>query len=136
MFQMLSLSVLDAVLSLDVQGEWLKFLTRQGYLQNLCANLQWEDDSLKKMLHPVPEALRALYIYESKMVRLPSFTLSLLSLFLSLPLHPFLSPPSLLIPPYSLSLSLSLSLSPTSSLSPSCFLTFFHSLSPSLPPSF
>ncbi len=65
---MLSLSVLDAVLGLDVQGVWLKFLTQHGYLQTLCASLQWEDESLRKMLHPVPEALRALYIYESKMV--------------------------------------------------------------------
>ena len=65
---MLSLSVLDAVVSLDSQNTWLKFLTQQGYLQTLCASLQWEDDTLSKMLHPQPEALRALYIYESKMV--------------------------------------------------------------------
>ena len=65
---MLSLSVLDSVLSLDRQTVWLRFLTQRGYLQTLCASLQWEDDSLRKMLHPVPEALRALYIYESKMV--------------------------------------------------------------------
>ena len=68
MLQMLSLSVLDAVVSLDWQNVWLKFLTQQGYLQTLCASLQFEDDSLKKMLHPAPEALRALYIYQSKMV--------------------------------------------------------------------
>ena len=47
---------------------WLKFLSQHGYLHNLCASLQWEDEGLKKMLDPVPEALRALYIYESKMV--------------------------------------------------------------------
>lgn len=65
---MLSLSVLDAVISFDWQTVWLKFMTQHGYLQTLCASLEFEDDSLKKMLHPVPEALRALYIYESKMV--------------------------------------------------------------------
>ena len=68
MVQMLSLSVLDAVLSLDWQSTWLKFMTQHGYLQTLCASLQWEDANLKKMLHPMPEALCDLYIYESKMV--------------------------------------------------------------------
>ena len=65
---MLSLALLDTVLRLDWHGVWLKFMSQRGYLQTLCASLQWEDDSLKKMLHPVPEALKALYIYESKMV--------------------------------------------------------------------
>ena len=66
---MLSLSLLDAVVRSDWPCVWLKFLCQHGYLHTLCASLQWEDDGLKKMLHPVPEALRALYIYESKMVR-------------------------------------------------------------------
>lgn len=70
---MLSLSVLDAVVRLDWQAVWLKYMTQQGYLQKLCASLQWEDEGLKKMLQPVPEALRALYLYESKMVS-PEFS--------------------------------------------------------------
>ena len=65
---MLSLSLLDAVVRNDWKYVWLKFLSHHGYLHNLCTSLQWEDDGLKKMLDPVPEALRALYIYESKMV--------------------------------------------------------------------
>ncbi len=65
---MLSLSVLDSVVALDWQTTWFKFMSQHGYLQTLCASLQWDDDSIKKMLHPMPEALRALYIYESKMV--------------------------------------------------------------------
>ena len=69
---MLSLSVLDAVVGLDWHSVWLKFMSQHGYLQTLCASLQWEDESLKKMLHPVPEALRALYIYQSKMVGIKS----------------------------------------------------------------
>ena len=66
--QMLSLSLLDAVVSIDWQNSWLKFMTEKGYLQTICASVQWEDEALQKMLHPLPEALRALYIYESKMV--------------------------------------------------------------------
>lgn len=67
---MLSLSLLDAIAAIDWQGLWLKFLTVKGYLQTLCTSLQWEDQALQKMLHPLPEALKALYIYESKMVRM------------------------------------------------------------------
>ena len=67
--QMLSLSLLDSIISLDWQGSWLRFMSQRGFLQTLCASIQWEDESLQKMLHPAPEALKALYIYESKMVR-------------------------------------------------------------------
>ena len=66
--QMLSLSLLDAIFSIDHQGSWLKFLVTRGYLAKLCASLLWEDEGLQKMLHPQPEALKALYIHESKMV--------------------------------------------------------------------
>ena len=66
--QMLSLSLLDSIISLDWQGSWLRFMSQRGFLQTLCASIQWEDESLQKMLQPVPEALKALYIYESKMV--------------------------------------------------------------------
>ena len=61
----LSLSLLDAIFSIDHQGSWLKFLVTRGYLAKLCANLLWEDEGLQKMLHPQPEAL---YIHQSKMV--------------------------------------------------------------------
>lgn len=66
--QMLSLSLLDAILALDWQGTWLRFMSAKGYLQTLCASIQWEDEALQKMLLPLPEPLRSLYIYESKMV--------------------------------------------------------------------
>ena len=65
---MLALSLLDAVLAIDWQGHWLRFMVARGYLAKVCASVQWEDEGLQKMLHPLPEALKALYIYESKMV--------------------------------------------------------------------
>jgi len=67
---MLALALLDAVMGLDWQGTWLRFMSVRGYLQTICASIQWEDEALQKMLLPLPEALRTLYIYESKMVRL------------------------------------------------------------------
>ena len=53
---MLSLSLLDAVVHDNWKYVWLKFLSHHGYLHNLCASLQWEDDGVKKMLDPVPES--------------------------------------------------------------------------------
>ena len=70
---MLSLSLLDAIVSLDWHGHWLRFLTLKGYLQTLCASLQWEDDTLQKVLHSTSEEMRALYIYDSKMVRMVAY---------------------------------------------------------------
>ena len=46
----------------------LYIYTCRGYLQKVCASLQWDDETLQKMLHPQPDILRPLYIYESKMV--------------------------------------------------------------------
>ena len=74
--RMLSLSLLDAVFSIDYQGSWLRFMVARGYLSKLCASLHWEDEGLQKMLHPQPEALKALYVYESKMVSTCSSTQS------------------------------------------------------------
>ena len=62
---MLSLSLLDAIFTINHQGSWLKFLVTCGYLAKLCASLLWEDEGLQKMLHP---QLEALYIHQSKMV--------------------------------------------------------------------
>lgn len=43
-------------------------MVAKGYLQKLCASVQWEDEALQRMLLPSPEPLKALYVYESKMV--------------------------------------------------------------------
>ena len=65
---MLALSLLDALTALDWHSSWLHYTAAKGYLQSVCASLQWDDEALIKMLHPVPESLKTLYIYESKMV--------------------------------------------------------------------
>ena len=65
---MLALSLLDAMFSIDRQGNWLRFLVAHGYLAKLCASQLWEDEGLIKMLRPLPESLRALYVHESRMV--------------------------------------------------------------------
>ena len=68
--QMLSLSLLDAMFSIDRDGSWLRFIVSRGYLAKLAASLLWEDEALQKMLHPLPDTLRALYVHESRMVGL------------------------------------------------------------------
>lgn len=68
-FQMLALSVLDAVLSMDNYQQWLTFMTSKGYVQHLVDSLTHDDLQLQAVLGDSTEPLRVLYIYESKMVR-------------------------------------------------------------------
>lgn len=65
---MLALALLDAVVALDWHSSWLQYAAAKGYLQNVCASVQWEGESLLKLLQPVPDSIKTLYIYESKMV--------------------------------------------------------------------
>ena len=71
LFQMLALSVLDSVLSFDIQKQWLNFMTSKGYIQHIVDSILTDDEQLRAALNPHPEPLRALYIYESKMVCSP-----------------------------------------------------------------
>ena len=66
---MLSLSLLGAIMSLDRQGRWLRFMSQKGYLRGLATSVHWDDEALQKTLLHVPEPLKSLYVYESKMVR-------------------------------------------------------------------
>ncbi|KAK6985388.1 nuclear pore complex protein Nup205 [Biomphalaria glabrata] len=69
--RMLSLSVLDTIISMDHQHTWLSFLCGRGYLQHLVDSVASEDDGqLLAILSPHPANLRALYIFQSKMALL------------------------------------------------------------------
>ena len=65
---MLALACLDVILSEDRSGAWLRFVTERGYLQHLVESLGGDDEQLQAMLHPHPQPLKALYIFESKIV--------------------------------------------------------------------
>lgn len=67
--QMLALAVLDRVLSIDRQSQWLVYLCNSGYLRVLVESLRQDDAALQTLLIPQPPLLKPLYIYESKMVR-------------------------------------------------------------------
>lgn len=66
---MLALAVLDRVLSIDRQSQWLVYLCNSGYLRVLVESLRQDDVALQTLLVPQPPLLKPLYIYESKMVR-------------------------------------------------------------------
>ncbi|CAI8023966.1 Nuclear pore complex protein Nup205 [Geodia barretti] len=57
--RMLSLSLLDAMFSIDRDGSWLRFIVSRGYLAKLAASLLWEDEALQKMLHPLPDTAQS-----------------------------------------------------------------------------
>lgn len=65
--KMLALSLLDSVVAMDIQGNWLHHIKGKGYLRGLITSVHWEDESLQKSLLQIPEHLKSLYVYESKM---------------------------------------------------------------------
>ena len=66
---MLALSVLDTIIGIDKRGDWLAFLSTKGYLRHFIENLSQQDQELQESLQPTPEPLKALFIFESQMVR-------------------------------------------------------------------
>uniref|UniRef100_A0A9J8AZ36 Nucleoporin 205 n=1 Tax=Cyprinus carpio carpio TaxID=630221 RepID=A0A9J8AZ36_CYPCA len=68
--RMLALAVLDRVLSIDRQCQWLVYLCNSGYLRVLVESLRQDDAALQTLLTPQPPLLKPLYIYESKMALL------------------------------------------------------------------
>ena len=65
---MLSMATVDTIVTMDKHGHWLNFMRSKGYLQHIIGSLLQDDESLQNMLNPIPEPLRALYIFESKSV--------------------------------------------------------------------
>ncbi|XP_037539378.1 nuclear pore complex protein Nup205 [Nematolebias whitei] len=68
--RMLALAVLDRILSIDRQNQWLLYVCNSGYLRSLVESLRQDDVALQSLLTPQPPLLKPLYIYESKMVLL------------------------------------------------------------------
>lgn len=66
---MLALALLDRIVSVDKQQQWLLYLSNSGYLKVLVDSLVEDDRTLQSLLMPQPPLLKALYTYESKMVR-------------------------------------------------------------------
>ncbi|XP_006633765.1 nuclear pore complex protein Nup205 [Lepisosteus oculatus] len=65
--RMLALAVLDRIISIDKQYQWLMYMSNSGYLRVLVESLQQDDLALQSVLTPQPPLLKPLYIYESKM---------------------------------------------------------------------
>ena len=70
---MLALSVLNMVVSIDRRGEWLNQAVSKGYLQHIVDSLYTDDQELQLCLAPQPDTLKAIYIFEAKMVRILIF---------------------------------------------------------------
>nr|XP_045244264.1 nuclear pore complex protein Nup205 isoform X3 [Macaca fascicularis] len=65
--RMLALALLDRIVSVDKQQQWLLYLSNSGYLKVLVDSLVEDDRTLQSLLMPQPPLLKALYTYESKM---------------------------------------------------------------------
>uniref|UniRef100_A0A2K6E703 Nucleoporin 205 n=1 Tax=Macaca nemestrina TaxID=9545 RepID=A0A2K6E703_MACNE len=67
LWMMLALALLDRIVSVDKQQQWLLYLSNSGYLKVLVDSLVEDDRTLQSLLMPQPPLLKALYTYESKM---------------------------------------------------------------------
>ncbi|CAH2276623.1 nuclear pore complex Nup205 [Pelobates cultripes] len=65
--RMLALALLDRIVSIDKQQQWLLYLSNSGYLKALVDSLAQDDITLQSLIMPQAPLLKALYIYESKM---------------------------------------------------------------------
>lgn len=68
--KMLSLSCIDMLLDIDSMVDFIQFMSRRGYLAHLVDSLLKSDDQLCRILESVPDNMKALYVYESKMAML------------------------------------------------------------------
>uniref|UniRef100_A0AAX7U1R8 Nucleoporin 205 n=1 Tax=Astatotilapia calliptera TaxID=8154 RepID=A0AAX7U1R8_ASTCA len=68
--RMLAMAVLDRILSIDRQNQWLLYICNSGYLRSLVESLRQDDVALQSLLTPQPPLLKPLYIFESKMALL------------------------------------------------------------------
>jgi len=71
--QMLALASIDTILGVDYEQTWLNHMIHRGYLQHIVDSLLHDNEQLQPLLLPNPEPLRALYIFQSKIVRFMLF---------------------------------------------------------------
>ncbi|XP_055390089.1 nuclear pore complex protein Nup205 [Condylostylus longicornis] len=68
--KMLALSCIDSLLDMDSFTNFVNFIAKRGYLTHLIDSLAKGDDSLCRVLKSIPDDMKALYVYESKMATL------------------------------------------------------------------
>lgn len=68
--KMLALSCIDMLLDVDSMINFIQFISRRGYLAHLVDSLVKADNELCRILETMPENMKALYVYESKMAML------------------------------------------------------------------
>lgn len=68
--KMLALSCIDMLLDIDSMVNFIQFISRRGYLAHLVDSLLKTDNQLCRILENMPENMKALYVYESKMAML------------------------------------------------------------------
>ena len=68
--KMLCLACIDSLLDHDSLSNFVNFISKRGYLAHLVDSLYKSDNHLCEVLKSMPENMRALYVYESKMAML------------------------------------------------------------------
>lgn len=67
-FKMMSLSFLKALLELDRQHMWLKYVDDNGYLACIINSIQTNNSLLEECFHSETSDRKVIFVYETKMV--------------------------------------------------------------------
>ncbi|XP_018324440.1 nuclear pore complex protein Nup205 [Agrilus planipennis] len=65
--KMLSMASFSILINLTGNINWIMYMSARGYIKHIIESILNSDDDLRAVLEPVPQNLRPLYLYESKM---------------------------------------------------------------------
>lgn len=65
--KMLTMANFGQLINLTGNVSWINYMSAKGFLKHIIQSLLDSDKELRSVLEPLPENMRALYIYESKM---------------------------------------------------------------------
>lgn len=65
--KMLAMASINRFITLNIQVNWITFISAKGFLKHLIDSLLNSDNDLKSVLETVPDTFRSIYLYETKM---------------------------------------------------------------------
>uniref|UniRef100_A0A1B0A9W8 Nuclear pore complex protein Nup205 n=1 Tax=Glossina pallidipes TaxID=7398 RepID=A0A1B0A9W8_GLOPL len=65
--KMLALACIDVILEIEAMTNFMDFIDKRGYLPHIVESLLKSNEELCRILNDIPENMKCLYVYESKM---------------------------------------------------------------------
>uniref|UniRef100_A0A1A9Z711 Nuclear pore complex protein Nup205 n=1 Tax=Glossina pallidipes TaxID=7398 RepID=A0A1A9Z711_GLOPL len=65
--KMLAVACIDVILEIEAMTNFINFIDKRGYLPHIVESLLKSNEELARILNDIPENMKCLYVYESKM---------------------------------------------------------------------